>query len=100
MCTDATLGRTQELNEDNNILDEVAEGLLPQDDAMAAEAETQETKAEMDSAIQQCLKTVCESIQNEIKQHMRPNCYIRGDFFTERSMLCLLSAVIQLQVSM
>ena len=26
------------------------------------------------------LKTVREGIQNEIKQHMRPNCYMRGDF--------------------
>jgi hypothetical protein len=75
------LGGTQELNEDNDILDEVAEGPLPQDDAAAAEMETQETEAVMDSAIQRYLKTVRESIQNEIKKHMRPNCYIRGDFF-------------------
>ena len=57
---------------------EVAKGPLPQDDATAAEMETQETEAAMDSAIQQYLKTVRECIQNEIKQHMRPNCYIRG----------------------
>jgi hypothetical protein len=76
------LGGTQELNEDNDILDEVAEGPLPQDAAAAAaEMETQETEAVMDSAIQRYLKTVRESIQNEIKKHMRPNCYIRGDFF-------------------
>jgi hypothetical protein len=35
----------------------------------------------MDSAIQRYLKTVRESIQIEMKKHMRPNCYIRGDFF-------------------
>jgi hypothetical protein len=80
--TDTTLGGTQELSgSDNNILDEVAEGPLPQDDATAAEVETHETEAVVDSAIQRYLKTVRESIQNEIKQHMRPNCYIRGDFF-------------------
>ena len=42
--TDATLGGTQQLN-DNDILDEVAEGPLPQDDATTAEVETQETEA-------------------------------------------------------
>jgi len=51
--TDATLGGTQVLNEeDNDILDEVAEGPLPQDDGTTAEVETQETEAAMDSAIQ------------------------------------------------
>ena len=74
--TNATLGGTQELSENNDILDEVAKGPLPQDDATAAELETQETEAAMDSAIQQYLKTVHESIQNKIKQHMRPDCYI------------------------
>ena len=54
---------------------------MPQDDATAAGVETQETEAAMDSAIERYLKTVRESIQNEIKLHMRPNCYIRGDFF-------------------
>ena len=29
-------------------------------------------------------KTVHETIQNEIKQHMRPNCYIWGDFFHQK----------------
>lgn len=76
------MGGTQELlSEDNDILDEVAEGPPPQDDATTAEMETQETEAATDSAIQRYLKTVRERIQNEIKQHMRPNCYIRGDFF-------------------
>ena len=56
--TDATLGGTQELSENNNILDEVAEGPLPQDDATAAELETQETEAAMDPAIQRYLKTL------------------------------------------
>ena len=79
---EVTSGGTQELIEDSDtILDEVAEGPLPQDDTTAAEVETQENEAAMDSAIQRYLKTVRESIQNEIKQHMRPNCYIRGDFF-------------------
>ena len=74
---DVTSGGTQELIEDSNtILDEVAEGPLPQDDTTAAEVETQENEVAMDSAIQQCLKTVHKSIQNEIKQHMQPNCYI------------------------
>ena len=54
---------------------------MPQDDATAAAAETQENEAPMDSAIHQYLKNVRESIQNEIKQHRRPNCYSRGDFF-------------------
>ena len=77
-----TSGGTQELIEDSNtILGEVAEGPLPQDNTTAAEGETQENEATMDSAIQWYLKTVCESIQNEIKQHMRPSCYIQGDFF-------------------
>ena len=75
------MGGTQELSEDNDILDEVAEGPLPQDDATAAEMETHETEAATDSAIHQYLKTVRESIKNEIKQHMRPKCYSRGDFF-------------------
>ena len=79
--TDATLGGTRELCENNDILDEVAKGPLPQDDATAAELETQETEAAMDSAIQWYLKSVRESIQNKIKQHMRPDCYIWGDFF-------------------
>ena len=78
--TDATLGGTQDLKDDN-ILDEIAEGPQPQDDATAAEMETQESEVPMDSAIQRYLKTVRESIQNEMKQHMRPSCYIRGDFF-------------------
>jgi len=47
---DATLGGT-ELSEDN-VLEEVAEGPLPQDDAITAEAETHETEAAIDSAIQ------------------------------------------------
>jgi hypothetical protein len=79
--TDTTSGGTQDLSEGNDILDEVAEGPVPQDDATAAGVETQETEAAMDSAIERYLKTVRESIQNEIKQHMRPNCYTRGDFF-------------------
>ena len=65
----------QELNEDNDILGEVADGPVPQDDATAAVVETQENEAPMDSAIHQYLKTARESIQNEIKQHRRPNCY-------------------------
>ena len=69
------------MNEDNDILDEVAEGPLPQDDATTAEVETQETEAATGSAIERYLLTVRESIQNEIKQHMRPICYIQGDFF-------------------
>ena len=69
---DTTLGGTQNLSED--ILDEVAEGPVPQGDATAAGIETHETEA-ADSAIEQYLKTVCESIQNEIKQHKSPNCY-------------------------
>jgi len=79
---DATLGGT-ELSEDN-VLKEVAEGPLPQDDATTAEAETHETEAAMDSTIQRHLKTVLESIRNEMKQHMRPSCYIRGDFFHQK----------------
>jgi hypothetical protein len=77
----ATVGGTQDLSEDNNILDEVAEAPLPQDDATAAEAETHETEAATDSAIHHYLKAVHESIQNEIKQHTWPKCYIQGDFF-------------------
>ena len=76
---------------------EVAKGPLPQDDATAAKMETQETEAAMDSAIRQYLKTVCECIQNEIKQHTRPNCYIRGDFFHRKKhavfALCADSAI-------
>lgn len=62
-------------------MDEVAEGPVPQDDATTAGIETHESEAATDSAIERYLKTVRESIQNEIKQHKRPNCYTRGDFF-------------------
>jgi hypothetical protein len=88
---DATAGGTQELSEDNDILDEVAEGPLPQDDATAAEVETHETEATTDSAIHQYLKTVRESIQNEMKQHTRPKCYIRGRLLSPEETCCLCS---------
>jgi hypothetical protein len=42
----------------------------------------------MDSAIHRYLKTVRETIQAEIKQHMRPRCYIRGP--EEARRLCSL----------
>ena len=54
---DATVGGTQELSNDS-VLDEVAEGPLPQDDTTTAEVESHESEAEPDSAIHRYLKTV------------------------------------------